>query len=222
MLTVYPILHAKHNQYKYMYTIIIIIGIVVLGITLSLAYLPRPDHPRRLDALFKFFLTLIATLTGVFLAFQISSHQEMLQEKNFLKGLMEQSASGLQSDIDYIETNYLPYLEDKADVGEFEQLINMHPLQGNISLGIILNSTLLPQFASSGYTEINTLVLNLQNYRDSINAHNVAPTARLGFITPYLENMRHLRECLLTEISYISGDISGEEARKTYDELQPD
>ncbi|MFC1899645.1 hypothetical protein ACFLXP_04890 [Chloroflexota bacterium] len=205
-----------------MYTIIIIVGIVVLGVILSLIYIPHPRNPRRLDALFKFILTLIATLTGVFLAFQISSYQEIQQEKDFLVGLMEQSASGLQSDIYYIELNYLPYLEDKTDINEFEQLINMHPLQGNISLDIILNSTLLPRFASSSSSEIHVIKRDLETMRATINSNGITPHTRLALFQPYIQQMSYIRGLLLTEVTYIQGDISEEEAEEAYSSLKID
>ena len=78
-----------------MHSIFIIIGIIVLGIILSLIYIPRITQPRRLDSFSKFLLTLLATLAGVFLAFQISSYQDTQNEKDFLVALLEQSASEL-------------------------------------------------------------------------------------------------------------------------------
>lgn len=57
-----------------MHSTFIIIGIIVLGIILSLIYIPRITQPKRLDAFSKFLLTLLATLAGVFLAFQISNY----------------------------------------------------------------------------------------------------------------------------------------------------
>ena len=56
-----------------MHSILIVIGIVVLGVFLCFVYLPRIMTPKRLDSLFHFILTLLATMTGVFLAFQISN-----------------------------------------------------------------------------------------------------------------------------------------------------
>ena len=78
-----------------MHSTFIIIGIIVLGIILSLIYIPRITQPRRLDSFSKFLLTLLATLAGVFLAFQISSYQDTQNEKDFLVALLEQSASEL-------------------------------------------------------------------------------------------------------------------------------
>ena len=78
-----------------MHSIFIIIGIIILGIILSLIYIPRITQPRRLDSFSKFLLTLLATLAGVFLAFQISSYQDTQDEKDFLVALLEQSASEL-------------------------------------------------------------------------------------------------------------------------------
>ncbi len=82
-----------------MHSIFIIIGIIVLGIILGLIYIPRITQPRRLDSFFKFLLTLLATLAGVFLAFQISSYQEIQNEKDFLAGLLDESAYEFELEI---------------------------------------------------------------------------------------------------------------------------
>ena len=203
-----------------MYTIIIVASIIVLGIILSLIYIPRTMQPRRFDSLFKFLLTLLATLTGVFLAFQMASFQEVQQEKEFLQALLEQSTSGLQIEIENVQANYNAYIEGGRDITEFEQFINTHPVRGNISLDIMSNSTLLPRFASSSYREINVLLPELQTHRDSINSHDIDPNVRLELFESYMYNINSLRGFLLTEITYIQGDISDEEAADEYNRIK--
>ncbi|MFC2034110.1 hypothetical protein ACFLTT_01715 [Chloroflexota bacterium] len=202
-----------------MQTTIIITGIIILGVILSLAYIPNRMQPRRFDSLFKFLLTLLATLTGVFLAFQISNFQEVQQEKNFLLALLEQSATGLEVEIEIAQKNYNTHIESGSNINDFEQFMNTHPVRGNISLDIMLNSTLLPQFASSNYGEIGVIMLELQNYRDSINSNDVDPNIRLELLKSYMNDIYNLREILLTEISYIQGDISNEEVLDEYNKL---
>lgn len=128
----------------------------------------------------------------------------------------------METDIEFIQTNYLPYLESEGDITEFEQLINTHPLYGNISLSIMLNSTLLPKFASASYAEINSLAFELETDRDSINAREVDPNLRLELIEPYLQDMQYLKEFLLIEIAYVQGNISNEQAQIEYNRLKSD
>ncbi|MFC1984335.1 hypothetical protein ACFLVO_04950 [Chloroflexota bacterium] len=203
-----------------MHSIFIIIGIIVLGIILSLIYIPRITQPRRLDSFSKFLLTLLATLAGVFLAFQISSYQDTQDEKDFLVALLEQSASELQSEVEYIQVNYLSFIEDERDIAEFEQFINSHPMGGIVSLDILLNSTLLPRFASSSSGEIRVVKRDLETMRATIKLTSIAPRTRLELIQPYIQQMSYMRELLLTEAAYIQGDISDEEAEEEYNRLK--
>ena len=203
-----------------MHSTFIIIGIIVLGIILSLIYIPRITQPRRLDSFSKFLLTLLATLAGVFLAFQISSYQDTQNEKDFLVALLEQSASELQSEVEYIQVNYLSFIEGERDIAEFEQFINSHPMGGIVSLDILLNSTLLPRFASSSSGEIRVVKRDLETMRATINSNSITPHTRLEIIQSYILQMSYMRELLLTEVAYIQGDISDEEAEEEYNRLK--
>ena len=203
-----------------MHSTFIIIGIIVLGIILSLIYIPRITQPRRLDSFSKFLLTLLATLAGVFLAFQISSYQDTQNEKDFLVALLEQSASELQSEVEYIQVNYLSFIEGERDIAEFEQFINLHPMGGIVSLDILLNSTLLPRFASSSSGEIRVVKRDLETMRATINSTSIASHTRLEIIQSYIQQMSYMQELLLTEAAYIQGDISDEEAEEEYNRLK--
>lgn len=108
-----------------MHSIFIVIGIIVLGIVLCFAYLPRIMTPRRLDSLFHFVLTLLATLAGVFLAFQISNYQVIQNDKEFLAGLLDESASEFGFEIKSLEDDYLSLIDDRPDIIALEQLIKV-------------------------------------------------------------------------------------------------
>jgi len=205
-----------------MHSTFIIIGIIVLGIILSLIYIPRITQPKRLDAFSKFLLTLLATLAGVFLAFQISNYQEIQDEKDFSVALLEQSAFALQSEVEYIQVNYPSFIEGERDIVKFEQFINSHPMGGVVSLDILLNSTLLPRFASSSSGEIHVVKRDLETMRATINSTSIAPHTRLEIILSYIQQMSYMRKLLLAEVTYIQGDISDEEAEKAYNSLKPD
>lgn len=202
-----------------MNTIIIVIGIIVLAIVLSLVYIPRITQPRRFDSLFKFLLTLLATLTGVFLAFQISHFQEIQNEKDFLAGLLDESAYEFELEIKYSEEDYLSLIESKQDTRELEQLINSHPLSTIISLEILTNSTLLSKFGSSSYPEIYYAKHSLQDIRMSINSRDIDSSVKPALIISYLQWMSYMRELLLTESAYVRGDISDEEVREKYNNI---
>lgn len=205
-----------------MYSILIIIGIIVLGIILSLIYIPRISQPRRFDSLSKFFLTLLATLAGVFLAFQISNYQEIQNEESFLEALIEQSISELEYENEYIIANYFTFIEDKRDIAEFEQFISIHPIRGIISLDILLNSTLLSKFASPSSGRIGVIEHDLNSMRATLNSANIDSQVRLEMIQSYVQLTSYLRKILLTEVAYIQGDISDEEAEEEYNSLRPD
>lgn len=205
-----------------MYSIFIIIGIIVLGIILSLIYIPRIAQPRRLDSFLKFLLTLLATLAGVFLAFQISRYQEIQNEESFLEALIEQAISELEYENEYIIANYFNFIEDKRDIAEFEQFINIHPIRGIVGLDILLNSTLLSKFASPSSGSIHVIEHNLSSTRATINSANIDSQVRLELIQSYVQQTSYLQKILLIEVTYIQGDISDEEAEEEYNSLKPD
>lgn len=205
-----------------MHSIFIIIGIIVLGIILSLIYIPRITQPKRLDSFLKFLLTLLATLAGVFLAFQISSYQETQNEESFLEALIEQSVSELEYENEYIIANYFTFIEHKRDIAEFEQFINIHPMRGIVSLDILLNSTLLSKFASPSSGRIGVIEHNISFMRATINSANIDSQVRLELMQSYVQQTSYLRKILLTEVAYIQGDISDEEAEEEYNSVRPD
>lgn len=203
-----------------MNTTIIVIGIIVLGIILSLVYVPRISQPRRLDSLFKFVLTLLATLAGVFLAFQVSNYQESLNEKDFAVGLLSESAYEFEFEINYVNDYLQSHIENARNDEELEQFIEARPLHGIISLDILINSTLLSKFGSSRSTIIHSVNRELQEMRTSINSPVINPNEKPSLITSYIQQMTYMKKILSLEILYIKGDISGKEVEKEYDKLQ--
>ncbi|MFC1984303.1 hypothetical protein ACFLVO_04770 [Chloroflexota bacterium] len=197
----------------------IIIGIVILGIILSLVYIPRITSPRRLDSLFKFLLTLLATLAGVFLAFQISNYQEVQNEKDFIAGLLDESAYEFGLEINCLEEDYLSFIDNKQDIIESEELVKAPPLHTIVSLEIVINSTLLSKFGSSSYTEIHTVKHEIDGIRMSVNSPEVDPNVKLALIKSYVQWCSHMRELLLIESSYIRGNISADEVSRKYEKL---
>jgi len=203
-----------------MYTISIIIGIIGLGIILSLVYLPRISQPRRFDSLFKFILTLLAMLAGVFIAFQISNYQENQNEKDFAVGLLGESVYEFELEIKYLNDYYQSYIENVKNNEELEQRIEARPLQGIISLDILINSTLLSKFGSTHSIIIHGTNHELREMRTSINSPIVNTSEKPALITSYIQQISYMREILLIEMTYIRGDISDEEIEKEYDKLQ--
>lgn len=203
-----------------MHSILIVTGIIVIGVILCFVYLPRIMTPRRLDSLFHFVLTLLATLAGVFLAFQISSYQSIQDDKDFLVGLLDESAYEHEFEIKSLEEDYLSLIEDKQDNKELEQLVKTHPLSTIISLEIIINSTLLPKFGSPSYTEIYTAKHELANIRMSINSRDIDPSAKPALINSYVRWLSYMQELLLTESSYVRDDKSADEVSEHYRNLK--
>lgn len=198
----------------------IIIGIVILGITLSLVYIPRITTPRRFDSFFKFLLTLLATLAGVFLAFQISNYQEVQNEKDFTVSLLDESAYEFGLEINSLEEDYLSIIDNKQDTTESEELVKAPPLHTIVSLEIVINSTLLPKFGSLGYTEIHAVKYEIDEIRMSISSLEVDPAIKPMLIKSYVQWCSYMREILLIESSYIRGDISADKASQRYEKLK--
>lgn len=203
-----------------MHSVLVVIGIIVLGIILSLVYIPRITNPRRFDSFFKFSLTLLATLAGVFLAFQISNYQTMQNEKDFLVGLLDESAYEFELEVKWLEEDYLSLIDDKQNSRELEQLINAHPLRTIISLEILVNSALLPNFGSPSYTEVYIARHSLQDIHASINSRDVDFSVKPALIKSYVQWMSYMRELLLTESSYVRGDISADEVFEQHGRLK--
>jgi len=202
-----------------MHSTFIIIGIIVLGIILSFIFVPYGAQPRRRDSFIRFLLTLLATLAGVFLAFQINNYQETQNEKGFLVSLLDQSASELEVEIEFIDRNYLSSNMDKLKGEELEEFIRIYPLSGVISLDILLNSALLPIFGSPSSANLHSVKRDLDTIRININSVAVVPDSKTTLIKSYKQWLTYLRQLLLVETSYVGGEISAEQASEQYKSL---
>ncbi|MFC1995451.1 hypothetical protein ACFLVM_01050 [Chloroflexota bacterium] len=195
-----------------MYTISIVIVIIVIGIVLSLVYRPRISQPRRFDMLFQFILTLLATLAGVFIAFQISNYQESQNEKELLVGLISESVCEFELEIEDVNDYY-------RNSNELEHRIEARPLRDIISLDVLMSTTLISKFGSSHSTFLHRTNHELREMRTSINSPIVNPSAKPALITSYIQQMSYMREILLKEMTFIQGDISDKEVEIEYNKL---
>jgi len=159
-------------------------------------------------------------LAGVFIAFQISNYQENQNEKDFAVGLLGESVYEFELEIKYLNDYYQSYIENVKNNEELEQRIEARPLQGIISLDILINSTLLSKFGSTHSIIIHGTNHELREMRTSINSPIVNTSEKPALITSYIQQISYMREILLIEMTYIRGDISDEEIEKEYDKLQ--
>ncbi|MFC1933965.1 hypothetical protein ACFLXX_02280 [Chloroflexota bacterium] len=162
----------------------------------------------------------MATLAGVFIAFQISNYQETQNEKEFTVGLLSESAYQIELETKYVNERYPSNLESVQNDEELEKLIEARSFHGVISTDILLNSTLLSKFGSPYATTIHSTNRELEEMRVSINSPAINPNQKLALIESYIQKMSDMRELLLLEILYIEGDISCKEVEKEYNRLQ--
>ncbi|MFD2165080.1 hypothetical protein ACFSJY_02290 [Thalassotalea euphylliae] len=171
-------------------------------------FLPRfSQFTQRYNLGINFFLTLVATLVGVFLAISITNYETVKQEKQDVIKLLLSSISSVETCHEYTRVlveyhNSLPAKDgSKADF-----YVNNPPPYPDY-LDIFLTQNIVSKnLSGASLSDLNELLINLKRSRTSN-----APL--------YLELLKRTQDLLQVEVSFQQGNISHNQLEAQLDTL---
>lgn len=174
--------------------------------------------PEKSDVFINFALALVATFAGVFLAFNLSNMQVERSERDNLGSLIGQSIDELNIEITTLEG--LPeFIEDREEEDSIKML-NNNPIEDVVSVEFLISNQMFPKYCTQmGTMMMLRLVRDKEKLREAINNQDFEFENRLLYIDKYREYIEDLRDLLLLELGYVSGEISSKQVAEGLDEL---
>jgi predicted PurR-regulated permease PerM len=178
----------------------------------------KGDGLEKSDVFVNFALALVATFTGVFLAFNLSNMQIERSERENLESLIGQSIDELNVEIASLEG--LPeFIKDRGEEDSIKML-NNNPIEDVVSVGFLISNQMFPKYCTQmGTMMMLRLVRDKEKFRKAINNQDLEFENRLLYIDTYREYIEDLRDLLLLERDYVSGEISSKQVAEGLNEL---
>jgi hypothetical protein len=174
--------------------------------------------PEKSDVFVNFTLALVATFAGVFLAFNLSNMQIQRSERDNLGSLIGQSIDELNLEVASLEG--LPeFIKDREEEDSIKML-NNNPIEDVVSVEFLISNQMFPKYCTQmGTMMMLRLVRDKEKFREAINNQDLEFENRLLYIDAYREYIEDLRDLLLLERDYVSGEISSKQVAEGLNEL---
>jgi hypothetical protein len=178
----------------------------------------KGDGLEKSDVFVNFALALVATFAGVFLAFNLSNMQIERSERDNLESLIGQSIDELNVEIASLEG--LPeFIKDREEEDSIKML-NNNPIEDVVSVEFLISNQMFPKYCTQmGTMMMLRLVRDKEKVREAINNQDFEFENRLLYIDKYREYIEDLRDLLLLERDYVSGEISSKQVAEGLNEL---
>ncbi|MCJ7630925.1 hypothetical protein MUP77_00795 [Candidatus Bathyarchaeota archaeon] len=178
----------------------------------------KGDGLEKSDVFVNFALALVATFAGVFLAFNLSNMQIERSERDNLESLIGQSIDELNVEIASLEG--LPeFIKDREEEDSIKML-NNNPIEDVVSVEFLISNQMFPKYCTQmGTMMMLRLVRDKEKVREAINNQDFGCENRLLYIDKYREYIEDLRDLLLLERDYVSGEISSKQVAEGLNEL---
>jgi hypothetical protein len=173
--------------------------------------------PEKSDVFINFTLSLVATFAGVFLAFNLSNIQIERSERHNLVSLISQSIDELDLEVTTLEG--LPeFIRDREE--DSIKMLNNNPIEDVVSVEFLISNQMFPKYCTQmGTMMMLKLVRDKEKLREAINNQDFEFENRLNYIDYYREYIEDLRDLLLLERGYVSGEISSKQVAEGLNEL---
>ena len=214
-------------EVKTMTLLIVALVICALIVAALMAYVSSKTKKRgegkgvgleKSDVFVNFTLALVATFAGVFLAFYLYNMQIERTERDNLEGLIDQSIGELNLEIENLYG--LPeFIWDREEEDSIKML-NNNPIEDVVSVEFLISNQMFPKYC----TQMGTLMMlrinrDKERFREAINNQELQIEYRVLYIGFYLTYVEDLRDILLLERDYVSGEISNEQVAEEINEL---
>jgi len=174
--------------------------------------------PEKSDVFVSFALALVATFAGVFLAFNLSNMQVERSERDNLGSLIGQSIDELNLEVTTLEG--LPeFIKDREEEDSIKML-NNNPIEDVVSVEFLISNQMFPKYCTQmGTMMMLRLARDKEKWREAVNNRDFEFENRLLYIDTYREYIEDLRDLLLLERDYVSGEISSKQVAEGLNEL---
>ncbi|WP_027381412.1 hypothetical protein [Chryseobacterium daeguense] len=199
--------------------------IVCLLVVLSLFLINTPklrSFRNRHKRTFEFFISLISTFTGFFVALSLSSIlSDVNQKKNLVKLL---TATNLSIESSEMRTKGM-YLNPASKGADINALIQQAPVEMPKLYGELESNSLVSEyFSSNGFQAYILCSDNMETFVMNANIANVPAERKTEILNEYLTYLNLAKQINLLEINKLKGDLSqskeDEEIKKLTQQLK--
>jgi len=185
--------------------IIIAIGLVVLTLFLINSKLFDGLRARKTRS-FEFFISLISTFIGFFIALSLNTILSDINQKKNLVKVLDATNLSLENSEMKTQGMYLNAAKKGADISEIIQYAPMEipKLYSNLET----NSLVSDYFLSNAFQAYILCNDNLQTFVKSANASNVTSEKKVLILEKYLAYLNLAKQINTLEIKRLNGDIS--------------
>jgi len=185
--------------------IIIAIGLVILTLFLINSKLFDGLRARKTRS-FEFFISLISTFIGFFIALSLNTILSDINQKKNLVKVLDATNLSLENSEMKTQGMYLNAAKKGADISEIIQYAPMEipKLYSNLET----NSLVSDYFLSNAFQAYILCNDNLQTFVKSANASNVTSEKKVLILEKYLAYLNLAKQINTLEIKRLNGDIS--------------
>lgn len=185
----------------------IIIAVALVLLTLFLINSKLFDGMRTRKARsFEFFISLISTFIGFFIALSLNTILSDINQKKNLVKLLDATNLSLENSVMKTQGMYLNAAKKGADISEIIQYapVEIPKLYSNLET----NSLVSDYFLSNAFQAYILCNDNLQTFVKSANASNVTSEKKVLILEKYLAYLNLAKQINTLEIKRLNGDIS--------------
>ncbi len=185
----------------------IIIAIALVLVTLFLINSKLFDGLRtRKTRSFEFFISLISTFTGFFIALSLNTILSDINQKKNLVKLLDATNLSLENSVMKTQGMYLNAAKKGADISEIIQYapVEIPKLYSNLET----NSLVSDYFLSNAFQAYILCNDNLQTFVKSANATNATSEKKVLILEKYLAYLNLAKQVNTLEVKRLNGDIS--------------
>ncbi|WP_027384759.1 hypothetical protein [Epilithonimonas caeni] len=185
----------------------IIISVALVLLTLFLINSKLFDGLRtRKTRSFEFFISLISTFTGFFIALSLNTILSDINQKKNLVKLLDATNLALENNVMKTQGMYLNAAKKGADISE---IIQYAPLEiPKLYSNLETNSLVSDYFLSNAFQAYILCNDNLQTFVKSANATNASSEKKTLILEKYLAYLNLAKQVNTLEIRRLNGDIS--------------
>lgn len=185
--------------------IIILCSLVILS--LFLINTPKlREFRNRHKRTFEFFISLISTFTGLFVALSISTVlSDVSQKKNLVKLL---TATNLSIESNEMRTQGM-YLNPAKKGADINELIQNAPVEMPKLYGEMENNALVSEhFSSNAFQAYILCSDNMETFVKNANISHVTAERKMDVLNKYLKYLNLAKQINILEINKLNGEIS--------------
>jgi hypothetical protein len=185
----------------------IIIAIALVLVTLFLINSKLFDGLRTTKTRsFEFFISLISTFTGFFIALSLNTILSDINQKQNLVKLLDATNLSLENSVMKTQGMYLNAAKKGADISEIIQYapVEIPKLYSNLET----NSLVSDYFLSNAFQAYILCNDNLQTFVKSANATNATSEKKIQILEKYLAYLNLAKQVNTLEVKRLNGDIS--------------